>query len=569
MVMRVPHIGDESLDLRPASIVMNLARLGTLYPYPLSFMRSLVRRILREAWEIKRVWTALCDGGFGDVVYEIQTPNALFSYVVFAKYIDPDRRSDRVIADDWDLTVTLCEGRVDAERLEFLRANVPLQENGRVDASCIVLSRANKSVRNFDYVVDGLARGEQPDLDHMAKVGYLYRTTAVYGSGKFGMADWNKVREAYPDFARPFAAEMFSCFLIRDFSLFQADYVAQRRAPDTAVAMTPEIKRYVGIGNATGLGMAPFLIHHPLLINNWIEVRETALARVKRDGEVTAKTRGDLSCLAEKAQMHLSQITTDNADQNEINRTAVRDLTAVMAWLQTQDKLEKWTQLTDYVAAHFGHEAQEIVNALLLELHPETFTDLEPDLSIEERYDLVPHMRLSDLAAVIEDKYRWALAVDFSTDAGLGTFWYRSVEKQEPRLGQSHKEPGYRRQMFMGVAYQVRRAYDDILARNGDMTTAEFVLAHPEHRAIIRRIQTMAQTRYGEIQANLLDADVLPIHLLRCKLSFFGVGKFDPRSRLWVRNTMFQGAPLIRDIGQMTDDIWCFPIKPDADVVPA
>ena len=40
---------------------------------------------------------------------------------------------------------------------------------------------------------------------------------------------------------------------------------------------------------------------------------------------------------------------------------------------------------------------------------------------------------------------------------------------------------------------------------------------------IVRRIQTMAATRYGEIRANLLDRDVLPMHLLRCKLSFFGV----------------------------------------------
>jgi len=120
--------------------------------------------------------------------------------------------------------------------------------------------------------------------------------------------------------------------------------------------------------------------------------------------------------------------------------------------------------------------------------------------------------------------------------------------------------------MFLGIAYEVRRAYDDLLAFNGMASVARFAIAHPEHRYIIRRIQTMAKTRYGEIQANVLDRDVLPIHLLRCKLSFFGVGKFDPRSRLWVRNTMFQGAPLISDISNTTDDHWCFPIKPQCDV---
>jgi len=208
-------IDDSDLTFRPANVVMDLDRLGTLYPYPLSFMRSLIRRIMREKWDITPSRFDLDAHGYGDVVYEVKTPTQTYSYVIFSKFLDPDKRSDRVIAEDWDMTVTLCAGTVDSARLDFLRDNVPLQEAGRVDTGCMVLSRANKSVRNYQYVVEALAKGQQPDLDVMAKVGYLYRTTAVYGSGKFGMADWEKVRANYPDFASPFAAEMFSCYLIR------------------------------------------------------------------------------------------------------------------------------------------------------------------------------------------------------------------------------------------------------------------------------------------------------------------------------------------------------------------
>jgi hypothetical protein len=46
--------------------------------------------------------------------------------------------------------------------------------------------------------------------------------------------------------------------------------------------------------------------------------------------------------------------------------------------------------------------------------------------------------------------------------------------------------------------------------------------------------------------------------MLRCKLSFFGAAKFDPKSDLWTRICLFQGAPLI---DEMTDDIadnWLF-----------
>ena len=53
----------------------------------------------------------------------------------------------------------------------------------------MVLSRANKSVRLFRHVVESLAAGAQPDATMIDEVGYLVRTTAVYGSGKFGAAD--------------------------------------------------------------------------------------------------------------------------------------------------------------------------------------------------------------------------------------------------------------------------------------------------------------------------------------------------------------------------------------------
>ena len=40
--------------LRPANTVMNLERLGSSYPYRLSFMRILIRRIMKEKWQIER-----------------------------------------------------------------------------------------------------------------------------------------------------------------------------------------------------------------------------------------------------------------------------------------------------------------------------------------------------------------------------------------------------------------------------------------------------------------------------------------------------------------------------------
>ncbi len=553
--------------MRPAETVMDIARLGCLYPYPLSFMRSLLRRVVTQNWQIKPAEFSLCPEGYGHAVYEIKTPRAVFSYVIFAKKLDNAARSDRVIAEDWDMTVTLCEGIVDTERLEWLRTNVPLQEKGRVDASCFVLSRANKSVRNFEAVVSRLAAGQQPNLDEMAKVGYLYRTTAVYGSGKFGMADWDKVKARWPDFSSPFDAEMFSCWMIRHFSLVQADYVAARRAPETAVAMDDKIKRYVGIGNATGLGMAPYLINHPLLINNWIEVREIALTRVLALGIPDEITRGHFVCFAMKAMQHLDEISTDNQEQNKLNANARKDLERALSWFQDRS-ISTWSEVTSYASEHLGVEAQELLNVLLLELYPDLIGDLESRLAVDEVYSLQANMRTEDLKALIETHYGWALKINYSDPKTQGIFWYRSEEKMEPRLGRRFEEEGAGNEMLLGIGWYVSKCYEtlcEFVTANGpEANAARFVFEYPEHRYITRRMQTMARTRYGEIRINAIDLDVLPIQLLRCKLSFFGVGKFDPRSRMWVRNTMFQGAPLVSDIGTNIGDNWCFPIRPAA-----
>ena len=71
---------------------------------------------------------------------------------------------------------------------------------------------------------------------------------------------------------------MLAVYVLRQFSIEQLNHLARVQAPDTAVELAPELQRHLGIGNSTGLGMAPFLINHPQLIQQWIYGRERALA---------------------------------------------------------------------------------------------------------------------------------------------------------------------------------------------------------------------------------------------------------------------------------------------------
>jgi len=558
--------GDNALPLRPASQVMDLERLGAMHQSRLSFMRTLIRKIMRERWQISPALFELDNDGYGTVVYEIQAPHGLFSFVLFSDYLAPEERNDRVIATKWDLTMALVDGKVEADYLAQLRQNVPKQEAGRVDARVFVLSRANRSARNFDYVVNQLANGLQPAVEKIAQVGYLYRTTAVYGSGKLGMADWEKVQSRWPDFARPFSAEMFVCLMLRNFSLLQAEHIARHRNPDSFVEMKPEIKRYFGIGNSTGLGMAPYLINHPLLINQWVEMRELALARVRVLGNIDSRVQQHLLELVERCALSTRQTVTEDEWQTENNALVLKDLDALHQ--QASQPIDSWDTLIQWSEENCSLQGQEMLVSILLELYPELVNELEDYCAAEEFLDLDPLMPVATLKEVIETRYDWALALDFGAEGAREIFWYRSEEKMEPRLGNVLEEDGKEKQMALGVGYAVRKCYDQLseyVAEHPEHSTARFMVARPKLRGIVRRIQSMNRCLYGDIQANLLHRDVLPMHLLRAKLAFFGVSKFDPRSKLWVRNTMFQGAPLLEDIGKTFNDDWFMPLTPQQD----
>ncbi|MFT7527884.1 MAG: hypothetical protein ACI9LY_003043 [Arenicella sp.] len=563
---------DSQLPLRSPAQVMDLARLGSMHQCRLSFMRKLVRKLMAEAWQIKPSLIDLDEHGYGTMVYSIEANGNRYSYVLFSDYLDDQHRDDRVIAEKWDVTMTLCIGDVSEVQLKDMRLNVPKQEGGRAQSNMLVLSRGNKSSRNFNYVVDQLATGCQPCMHKLAQVGYLYRTTAVYGSGKFGMANWQKVNNDCPEFASPFAAEMFNCFMLRHFSIEQAEHLARIKAPELAVTLDDDVKRFIGIGNSTGLGMAPYLIRHPLIISQWVLTREKAIARVVHLAEVSKRKLLELDSVFCKAVLHVQQTDGPDARQISRNKCLISELQGLRRWLSSSEvsypqNHSSYATLIGYVEATMSLETQEMVNSCLMEVYPELVDDFEQYAYVDEHYQAQPTMSLQALQALIENQYDWALSIDFDQPEANHYFWYRSEEKMEPRIGDRFNEPGQDKEMPLTIARLVRQCYDCLLNDiaehdhpSGKKSVAYFLLRHPKHSGIVRRIQTMAQECYGEIRANLADIDMLPMDLLRCKLSFFGVSKFDPKSKLWVRNTMFQGAPSVTDIGKPFKDEWYFPV---------
>ena len=107
--------------MRPPQQVMLLPRIGAFHQTRLSFVRTLVRRMGREAWQFALARKELDADGFGTVVYRIATPAGVLSFVAFSSPLAAEERTDRVIAEKWDTAFALVAGEADDGTIDRLR----------------------------------------------------------------------------------------------------------------------------------------------------------------------------------------------------------------------------------------------------------------------------------------------------------------------------------------------------------------------------------------------------------------------------------------------------------------
>ena len=537
---------------------MKLSRMGSRYPSRLSFSRSMLRRLINDNWEIHKSKFDLDKYGFGTVVYEIIINKQTYSLVCFSAFLDDKDRSDRVIASKWDTAYTLHVGKLSNEDLIRLKKTIPLQESGRNSPNELILSRANKSVRLFQYVVDCLSNGNQPDIYEINKVGYLLRTTAVYGSGKFGLSDFTNTKNTTV-FNQPFRAEMLSVYLIREFSIELVEHVARQINPKKAVKLDRKIKQHLGIGNSTGLGMAPFIIKHPKLINKWMQQYTKTLeeiSHIELDSIIFEKYKK----LLNKALNYLEEVNTSDEFQINKNKLTTEDLKKYIFYINDLDLSQKfkWLDILDYCDSNFNNDTQEIARVQLIELYPQISEELAEDMADEEIMDIDGNQSIGDLKQIINDKYSWIKDIDFNNKDSNYLFWYVSAAKLEPRLGERYNEQGSELEQNLGIAKMVSDLFKQIKNVDENQLICEFLLTHPEYRGIVKRIQSLKNYPYSEVQDNVLDKKTIPIDMLRFKLSFFGANRYDPKSDRWLRVSFFSGAPYLSDLNNKNVDEWGF-----------
>ena len=545
------------IDLRKPELVMKLDRLGSFHQSKLSFLRSFIREF--KSWEFTTEKFTLDKQGFGHIVYVVNNGQKQYSLICFSNHIEDSERSDRVIATKWDASFVLFDGVPTEEDIERLNDNVPLQEQGRVSEKELCLSRANKSVRVFEHVVDKLSKGEQPNTKLLYDVGYLYRTTAVYGSGKFGLADRIKIQNR-EELKGPFRLEMMLVYLARQFTFDVVNHVAYSRSPNKVVKLKEDIARNLGIGNSTGLGMAPFIVNHPALLNQWIIAKEKALKAIRSISSVSQKDKDIFQSYLSIIRENIKFWKTESDFQKKKNNQLLKDLSIFQKFYSTFP-LNKffWNSIYEWTEANTQSECCEFIISLMMEVYPDIVEPLSFEMSIneDEYFDIDTSRTIKEVCQLIEDQYTWLLDINFDDKENILNFWYYSKNKQEPRMSDRFTEEGSDLELPLAIARDVSALYDDLKSCNLEKDLGYYLLKNQEYRHILRRVLICEKLPYSEIQDNTISKTLIPVDMLRLKLSFFGATRFDPRSDRWVRITMYQGAPLMREISK-SDDTWSY-----------
>ncbi len=552
---------------RPADVALAPAEMGVARATRHSFNRSFLRVAARERWSVERTAWDVDGVGRGRFVYRITTPGHLFHLVGFTQVLTEDQRTDRVVAQCWDATAALVEGEVSDERLAELEREVPQQEAGRAPLGTLVWTRANRSARAFDAVVDALAHQRQPDLAALGGAAYVMRSTAFYGNGKFGLSGFGGYADEHP-LAMPYRAQMLAAWLMREFSYDLVEHCAAAIDPQ-ASRLDGAWRRFFGLGNATGLGMVPYIFNHPAVLDAWCALRELPLAHALARPFTMQGLERVLELLERAEQRFIERRDLPTAPYPPLADVAAglarlrEALSTALASGDLDGAVLSWPAVRERAAVE-GAEITTVLDSVLVEDTGELDEDVEQMLRCVEDHPFDPGERCADAHESLAGAYSWLEGLDLSSPEATEKFWFTSENNEEPRRGRRGVDPGEEVEHPLGVALDVAAMLADLREADGASTLADFLLAHPWHRGALVRALSLVDLPYGEVRTNLLAGDFLPLDLQRFQLAVYGMDHFSPMSTDWLRVTLNSGAPRVADVAEGLDDDWLFAPGPVA-----
>src|SRR6056300_1495097 len=308
--------------------------------------------------------------------------------------------------------------------------------------------------------------------------------------------------------------------------------------------------------------MAPFIVNHPTLLNNWIMSKEIALKEIR---EIKQASRIEIEIFNNSLKNSIKNITTWNTDSEyqlkKIN-SLLNSIQKFLNFIEKEFSFEidyPFNEIYLWLEKNGCEECIEYVVSMMLEPFDRIVKPLISKMSSDEdQYFTIPTYRtVEDLRNIIEKRYPDILKINFEKQENQKNFWFISKNKEEPRYADRFEANGSELEQPLAIARDIKRLYEVLLVSKNSLTIDKFLIENSDLRHVVRRAFIIEKFPYSEIQDNTIGEKVIPIDMLRLKLSFFGALKFDPRSDKWLRICMFQGAPLPIDLKNV-DQQWVY-----------
>jgi hypothetical protein len=558
-------------ELRPPRSIMRAEALAALQPCRLSVSRALMVRAVRERWKITRLAFDVDARAKGTAFYRIETSNRVFDFPVYSFEFSPKGRTGRIIGRSWDMMAALVEGPMSPGDIATTGVELPKLYEGRATSGTLIWCRSNRSSRAFDHTVERLSAGRQPDLATVGQVCYLMRNTGLDGNGTFGTRSFRTLEVDHP-LRNALAAQMLCAYLMRVFAQDLVEHLARCRSP-SAVPLDREIARYLGVGNGSALGLILFVNNHPRLIDRWLAAREEALAAAKAlPVAAGSPVIGRLLSLLDRAICFRDQdrVSYDALVPSAHVAAELMSVREVVRAFVASGKIEGRTPdfplaaLCEALAERVLPETLETLNALLIELVPDVADALAEGLIVDEETATRPEMPVAELRELLRAQYGWALDVDMNAPGAQRYVWYKSANAEEPRRGPVDEVP-WAFNLGLDVPSLVQ-ALDAALDGFDDAApVARLLLARPDLRAFVARIQTLADGRYHTPIMNIMGDDFVPIDIVRMmNVGLHGIDKTRDYLNRNLRGVIYHGAPLPDEIAAGEGGDWFWPAEPAA-----
>ncbi len=563
------HIQPPVPGLRPGAQVMRPESLAAIQPSRLSGSRAFMNKMLRERWDISIQRFDVNADSEGVVVYSIKAPTMEFSFIGFSRPPSRTARTGRIIGQAWDMMGALIEGAATKADIRSAQEELPKLYTGRATPNTLIWCRSNRSMRVFDQTLEALAAGRQPSVDDLSRACYLMRNTGLDGNGTFGTRSFPSLGPDHP-LGGVLQAQLLTAYMMREYSCDLVEHLARLKS-GKAVPLDPAIRRYLGVGNGSALGLIFFIHRHPRLVDQWLEARETIIARIRglevEAGDARIRHLLDLvrTAITFRKQDRMVYETFTSSDEVAADLKQVADALSELLAHGTLDG-EKHAYPLDVLVRRCEEtlkpESVETLLSLLIELLPEEADALFAAIDAPDEFSVSPAETVDSLAELVRKDYDWALATDMASPDAYKYVWYKSETAEEPRRGARDEVPEAL-DLGLDICGGVQSLMADIGAEAPGTTVARFLLKHPQHRYLVARIQGLRGRAYHTPHANINAERFIPIDLVRLmNCGIHGIDKTRDFLNRNLRGVLYHGAPTPNDIRSGYSATWFYPAEP-------